>query len=342
MAVINFSSISDEAKKRQSELRYLPWIILLEVLKSLGINMKNVKGIDVITEAQRKGGLLRPYTVGGTPAAATEIIKLSERNLQLKKAYLQLIDNINNYASAPILNNPFDSGDINQSKKHPLGKIILENNIKTFAEDVLDAMFFAERDDSGTTPLDIFDGFNTIIDDEVSAGNISTAKGNMVNTGTIASPGAGTFVALTQLVAFIRSADPALRRYKANMYITPNVYNYAIDSLENKMQYRDGDINALERYLNEKCSSQITIKKHEILGSGTRIMLMEPGLLDFGFDNFGDFDFVQVRNIDTDPNIVRFWMQADMGVRLNGTHKKVLCINEQSAVASSISGDYVS
>lgn len=341
MAAINIASITDEAKKRQKELRYLIWVMLMETLGELGINVKNVKGVDVIQEIQRKGGLMRPYVIGTDPVGATELMKLSERELRLKTAYLEVIDNIKNYSSTPIMGNPFDNGAINQTKKHPLEKQILVNFVKTLKEDILDALMFGERNDVGTTPLATFDGFNTIIDDEVTATNISIAKGNLVNTGAIATPaGDSDYLAVNSLVDFVRAAESSLRRYNANFYITPSVYNFAIDALENKKKYKNANINDLETYINEKAGSKVKLIKHEVLGSGTRIMLMQPGNLDFGMDNFSDADFVQVRNIDHDPNIVRFWSQVDLGARINGLHKKVFQVNEQSAVAASISGDY--
>ncbi len=341
MAAVNFTSITDEAKKREKELRYLPWFFIMEELAKLGINIKKVKGIDVITELQRKSGILKPYNIGTAATEQTEVAKLSERELKLQTSYYALVDNIKNYATAPILNNPFDSGAINQSKKDPLEVEIIKASIKTFAEDVLDALFFAERDVTDLTPQGTFDGFNTLIADEKTATKISLALGNMQNTGAIIAPASSSsYAALTQLINFVRGADRMLRKYPADLFLTNAVYNHGIDSLENRMQYKDADTEALENYINTKCNSKIKIRTSDILGTGDNIMLTMPGLLDFGMDNQGDLDFVQIRSIKTDPNIVQFWMQADFGARINGLHKKVFCVNERAAVSDPISGDY--
>ena len=56
----------------------------------------------------------------------------------------------------------------------------------------------------------------------------------------------------------------------------------------------------------------------------------------------GDQRFVQVRNPYEDPNIVQFWMQFESGTRVNSLNSKVLMVNQGTATANQLSGDYLS
>ena len=52
-------------------------------------------------------------------------------------------------------------------------------------------LFDADRNASGTTTADLFDGFGTIAADEITAGNISALKGNYMTTAAITSANVG-------------------------------------------------------------------------------------------------------------------------------------------------------
>lgn len=341
MSVINISGLIEEARTYQPDLRALPYAILMDELNRLGIALKQVANIDVITNIERKGGLLRPYSPGMTVANGTEIAKLAQRELKVETAYLSLKDNIKNYQGAKVLNNPQAGTGINQTKEHPLNDLVTAQVVRTATEDVLDALFHAERDTTDLSPLGCFDGYFTIIDDEITAGTIAAANGNLVSTGAINPPADENDVtAINQLVAFVRSADRMLRRYPSLLYMTEKVYNAAIDALENKYKYKDVDLKGLQNYINEKAGAKLTIVVSDALGIGDMIVLTQPGNFDFGMNTFGDFDFVQVRQPYEDPNDIQFWLQADFGTRINSVHKKVFCLNDGTHTAGTFAGDY--
>ena len=214
--------------------------------------------------------------------------------------------------------------------------------VKTAAEDILDALWSAEYDIADRTPQGCFDGFDTIIDGLISTGVIAAANGNVVNTGAITTPSGETdYDAINQLVTFVRGASNFLK--KAGMlHISKNVYQYAVDALENKFKYKDWGLNDVQRYINEKSGANVVVVPNEFMGTGDRIMLTIPGNLHFGVDTFGDHEFVQVRDIFEDPNLFQFWLQADFGARLVSIHSKEFQINDGTAAAASHSGDYES
>jgi hypothetical protein len=72
---------------------------------------------------------------------------------------------------------------------------------------------------------------------------------------------------------------------------------------------------------------------------GDRVYITIPGNYHFGMDSLSDQDFVQIRSIDADPNIVQFWIQAGYGTRIASFNKKVFIVNDQADASTTMSGD---
>jgi len=338
--IITVTSISQEAKKYQEQLRLLPYYIMAPELANAGIQLLQVAGIDVITQAQRRGGLLKPYVPGAAITNEDDLMKFREAELAPKTAYISMIDNIKNYNAKKLMNVPAPGTALNQTKKHPFEKLISANVVKTATEDVLDALWSAERNPAVLTPQGTFDGYDKKIDDFITATDISAANGNLKPTGAIVAPVDETdYTAVNTLVDFVRAAHSFLRK-NGVLYITHNVYLFAIDALENKFKYKDWDLNGLQRYINEKAKAKITLVVSEHMGTGDRIELTIPGNFHFGMDTMGDVEFVQIRNPFEDPNIVQFWLQADFGARIVSIHEKEFQVNDGTPVSVELAGDY--
>lgn len=67
----------------------------------------------------------------------------------------------------------------------PITKAVCAFLMGKLGEHLYDCIFTAKRNNEGTTTADLFDGFKTIADKEKTAGNISTAKKNLVEIETI-------------------------------------------------------------------------------------------------------------------------------------------------------------
>ena len=346
MSVVNVSALVETAIKYQKDFNTLPYAILGPQLAAIGIGLRQVANKDVITNMRRKGGLLRPYAVGQAIENQAEIMRFNQRTLKVEKAYMSMKDNILNYQDKKILNKPQAGSGINKTKEHPLKQLIVDNIIIPVGEDILDALFFAERDESDLSPMGVFDGYNTIIANDIASGDIAVGKKNLISTGDILSPNdplsATDTAAVDQLVEFVRAANPFLRSKPSLFYLPHKIYLFAIDALENKLKHKpDATLKDLENYINEKAGSKVKIIVADVFGTGDRIELTRPYNFEFGMETFGDQEFVQVRkDIYPDPNEVNFWLQAMFGTRINDVHEKVFCINDGTPVANSMSGDY--
>lgn len=78
----------------------------------------------------------------------------------------------------------------------------------------------AKRNDAGTTTVDLFDGFDTITAKEISAGGITTGKGNFMQLSTAIDESNATDI----LMSIYESADDNLQGVPTKMFIPFNVY----------------------------------------------------------------------------------------------------------------------
>lgn len=339
--MIDVSTLTNEAIKYQKELRFYPYFIMGPELAADAIALKQVANKDVITDFQRKAGIMRPYDPNTLDYA--DLGKTEESTLEVLPIVGPLKDSIKNYQQTEILNNPtLGDPSFNQGKKHPLQGLVITQSLRTFTEDILFSIYSGVRNIADRSPAGGFDGYDKIIDDKITATTISIANGNLVNTGAIAAPvGPNDTGAVDALVLFVRGAHELLKRERTILKMTQFVYQAAIDALGNVSGNNSKlDINILKDYINAKCNSRITIRVSHAMGIGTRIVLTIAGNFDLGFNTFTDNTFVQVRNIFEDPNLVQFWIQSDAGVRIISVHEKVFQVNEQPAVHTSLAGDY--
>jgi len=341
--VINTDLLNRASTQWDPVLKTMPFAVLNDILREMGINiMEVVGGKDTFVTFNRQGGVSKPYASGTIDYG--NLGKATERTLEVVKSYAALKEHIENYKGKLLTTNMPEKEKVdNQSKKHPLEFLILSEIVKTISEDIIDALFFAERDVTDKSPLGMFDGFCKKITDEVSAGEIAVAKGNMYNTGSIVAPAnASDVTAYTQLVAFVRAANPFLRK-KPVLYISNTTLFHAQDALGNKLVNKDVlefDV-FLQHLRGSTACPNLSIVSNHALGTGDQLILTVDRNLDFGLNTKGDHAFVQVRNPYEDPNEVQFWSQWDAGTRIRSIHPKMFLVNDGVAAGQQLSGDYV-
>lgn len=345
--IINTDSISRAAKQYDPLLKALPFATLDPVLTDLGINLLEVgDGENIETTFERNGKLIKPYVASTSDKDADEkeIGRFVEMPLQTKKAYAALKDHIDNYTSEKVVINDVNKVD-QATKKHPLEMLILNEKVKTVAEDQIDAMFHSKFDTSDESPMGISDGFYTLQDNFVTAGDIAASKGNIVACGSLAAPAnESDITAFKSILAWLRSGDEFLKNQNVNLYIPGGVLLNIRDAAANKFRYlNDVNVNTLEQILREHALiKSLNIKTHYCMGSGTRIFLTVNGNLDYGMSKRSDSQFVQVRNPYKDPNWVQFWLQFRVGQRIKNIHRKKFMMSDGTVTSVSLSGDYQS
>lgn len=180
----------------RKECMTMPKFVLEEVFKYLRMS-HNLRGMETETTIKPQGKW-RPYhsekVVDGTG-------QLTARTLTTY--HLEMLEEFDPEALySTIFSEPLDVEKVNMD----MVKRLLVEEMRNAAEGLFDCIFQGVRNANGTDAIDSFDGFDTIIKKEKTAGNISLEKGNMFAIGEMNVNNIGD-----KLRLFYLMIDPHLR-----------------------------------------------------------------------------------------------------------------------------------
>ena len=342
---VNVDGLQKAAVKYDPVLRHLPVFMLMEAIRTLHLNVRQIDMKQVLTHVRRHSGGTGPYRPGMDITYKNDLIGYEHSELTVAETVFKTKDNVHNYDDVDVQylgGKPVD--DV--TKRHPLEFQILQAMVKTHAEDIMFALFHGERNEEGSTALTAFDGFGCQIDALFSDGKVSAARGNYAPTGAFTYPESETdYSAYENLCDFIGGAHPMLRSNIGGnplLYVTETVLIAVRAALRNKLRLLEYPSmqQTIEHLREDSLCPGLQIITHIALGQGHRVMMMKDGLLDFGWNTQKASQFIQVRNPFEDPNDVQFWLQAAYGTRLQDWHEKVFRINDQTNECLNLAGDY--
>ena len=106
-------------------------------------------------------------------------------------------------------------------------KGILMKIMKTLMKKLNNSLFTAVRNESGTKTSELFNGFDPITQKEITAGNISAAKGNYIEIEEITSQNA-----VDILKSVYRAASDELKNEETKLFIPRTVYDAYCDDYQ--------------------------------------------------------------------------------------------------------------
>ncbi len=337
--ILDLDKLKRYAKEYDGVLRTLPYFTFQDFAAAMKLNVIEIDNEDVIVNARRKAGHTGPYKAGAEITYPDEVGKLVEMSIKPELTVSRLKDNILNYKTKKVLSNAGERVD-HTTKKHPLEKFVVDNHIISHSEDVTFSAFFAERNDNVFSPMTSFTGFFPWIDHFKTTNDITMANRNLVRTGTFAGgDGKNDY---DRLIDFLRAAHPFLRR-KAILYYSTEIELICKEAFRQK-------VNAFARPTTEDFWKAVKDDAkfpglepvtHEAYGTGQALILIRPGMMDFGVNTKKATKFVQIRDIFEDPNELQFWLQAGYGTRFQDLHQKVFQVNEFTNEGVDLAGDYV-
>ncbi len=345
---ISVEKIQQAAVTYDPVLRYLPHVELEAFIKEMHFNLQTVTEEERIINMRRRGYLLRPYHGHITKEPEDyELFRPEESVLSPRLGYLTITDNIQNYRDKKLL---MKEGRTltGEDKQHPYELEILKGIVKTFVEDFTLAIPHAkENEDDNVSPYAIFNGYNAIIDKLIGDSKISNGGGNLIEVDNLVPKDeteAEKKKPLDALIGFVRSLHPMLRNGALDIIVPMDTLNHILDAFELR-RVSQGDISRekLAEFVRDKCGLGQTpsILSNPIVGNGTRLIATRPGNITVGISAPADMQFVQVRSVYEDPNLVQYWMQAQMGVRLDNWNKKVFAVSNGTVTRpTDLEGDY--
>lgn len=165
-------------------------------------------------------------------------------------------------------------------KNVPITKAILAAELKSLSAKLNAAIFSASRVDAGTTSAQLFNGFDTIAQAEITAGNIAAGKGNFMQLSEAIT--ASNAVDVLKKI-WRAAADEMQENETVKLFLPYNVYNAYNDDYqatvgavaynkEFKKTFLEGSDNKCELVpLSSKKDSQfiqLTTKQNMIVGTG--------------------------------------------------------------------------
>lgn len=181
------------------------------------------------------------------------------------------------------------------------------------------AIWKGKRKVNGTTSVDIFDGFDTIVENEITTGAIAAAKGNFYQiTETITSANADKVL---KKVMF--AMDPQLRAQECFMFVSQDIYDaYCEAYLDNHkgVMYND----KYEQIYLEGSNKKITIVPVADKAGSKFIQVTPKDNLLVGVDQESDAESVNVK--DYKPDTLTFMMRMFIGVQIKSLDKAMLLV----------------
>lgn len=289
--------LAGSSRRFRREVLALPIVQLEPSLRYMTVR-RGIHGSEVVGTV-RSGAQLRPYRMAKD---ATNTSKIEAREL---KNYLgDIVEEFDPYALyETIYSEPLSV----QRDRLAMVRTLCLEMARSATENLALALFTAKRNAEGNTTMDLFDGFDTIIEAEKTATNIASAKGNLQALGEITPSTVGDV-----LKEFYRSCHTVLKnRGQIIMFIPTKLREMYDDWYAANFQAAPYNTQFEQTYLQ---------------GTGRKCVLVDlPGMDDVknifittrenllvGVDQLSDKERFEVRRPDN-PKAVQFFMTMYFG-----------------------------
>ena len=174
-------------------------------------------------------------------------------------------------------------------KTAPSAKLVIASVLKSLGESLHNVLFTAKRNAEGETSADLFNGFITIADAEVTAENISEATGTLLKSTT----GFSEADALDVAKSIERKAHPVLRATEKFLYCSPefaDAYNDAYMLTHGGIVYNK----KFEQAVVEGSNNKTTLAPLTCLAGSSKFFLAPKSNMLYGYDSLSDQERIQV------------------------------------------------
>lgn len=292
--------------KFRKEILLMPVVALSDTTNHMTIRY-GVRGKETVGEA-RSGAKLRPYTSAkGETNTATIVPRTLETFLG---------DVVEEFDPYTLYNTIYSEPLSKKRTELEVVKTLAVEMAKSATEDLPEVMFTGVRNATGTTTMDLFDGYDTIIKAEVLGGNISLEKKNLVAAEAITSVNAGDKLKLIH-----KSAHVTLKNKPAKMFVpvaVKEMYDEWFLNTFGAVQYNTSYERTYLHGTNNRCE---IIALPGMLNA-THIILTTKNNMLVGVDQMSDQERVEINKCDN-PKAVQFFMTAFFGVQFESINPKV-------------------
>lgn len=285
---------------------------------------------------RRKGGEARRYKQGETLTATLGYME--ESKLVITDIWTRHVQNLKNFREKE----PFKIAGSNETYNAPVSEFLMREIGKQHAGDVAMNLFFGKEANGVKSPLGLYDGYWTKIDQAINAQRISKKFGNLVDMTPINdSPETQDGENYDNFVAWVNGWHPTLRNAEhVLVYMSPESERKIIESYMRKFtgfQKESNDSKSF-RFFGMK---NIEIVSHAIIGKGDRMFATVPGNLEFAMDEESNWNSVEMDHDQNDFNNLIFQIQSNAGVRVLDINATKFCVNNgKIQQIEQLNGDY--
>ena len=207
-------------------------------------------------------------------------------------------------------------------KNTPFVKFLAGYYMKKISENLYNHVWDGVRNASGHRTVDLCDGIETIIDTEITAGNISAAKGNFKTIQTITAANAEDV-----FKDFYRSSDKKLRRFK-KLYLvcSEDDYNKYVDCYQANHGALPYNKEFDKKFL-EGSNGKCIIKPTDGV-SDNYLKLVPPGNFTFGTNINGEETSMEIAESKTSHFLYDVVVKMFAGYQVKRIEKEYLFIGK--------------
>lgn len=306
--VVTPTSLNESARKYRKALLIAVTIGLEHSLKHMTVR-PGIRFEETVGELEGNFEV-KPYT-GSYPSGLSDGT-IKGRTLKTYKGQVYELFHLANLISTIY---GMDMTSQKKSDKFDINKKILFMIVNQVSTKLNKALFSAVRDAEGTTTADLFDGFDTITAAEITATNISAAKGNYKSIVAITDSNA-----VDVFQSIFESSSDELQAERSKMFCTMAQYtSYLKDyktttgatpyNTEYKKTFVEGS--------DDRCELVPLISKK----ASSYIHLTTKGNMLIGVDQMSDIEKVRVKE-DNNVNYTQFIMDMFFGAQFETLMKE--------------------
>lgn len=206
-------------------------------------------------------------------------------------------------------------GKNSNPENHPLQLQMMAIIMKSVGDKLARYIFSANYDAAAfASTSTLFDGFDTIIDDEIAANKLTVALNNYADIGAI-----NNINAWDVLRAADKSCEEDLRNVARKMYISRTIYDNYCEAYKTEfgsVAYNKEFKKTFLEGSDNLCELVPLIGKKDC----TYIQVTEQSNMGVGFDSMSDTEKIMVRLADN-PWKLQFAMKANFGTQYDSIHK---------------------
>jgi len=308
-------ALIDAGKQFRKELLTMPVAVLSDMLQYMTLRQGiqgTVVGGTLDTDAQ-----LRPYRTAKDATDNTTIVPYEWSTF--------LGDVVKEFDPNVILGTLYTEMTNKKPTEREIAKMVALEMAKKVGEALYDASFTAVRNAVGTTSADLFNGWATQLAAKITAGELTTAKGNYVDVSVTAITSVNVVDVLKDAW---RGLNPLLKKQRPNLYLPYSVLEMYEDGFFNEFGHAPWNTDFTQRTLIGSDNRCNFVPLDNMEGTDKLIFTL-PGNMLVGCDQDSDKEDVKIRECDN-PKMVQFFMMAYYGVGFDTLDKRFMKVMKYS------------